>query len=82
MTDGNQMDQKELTDDNDSAKNVVGLPQELYSEQKEKHEEMKRLVEKYGQPDELWKDPTTKEIHDLYKSRTEKNEAEIPGLLR
>jgi len=57
--------------------NVVGLPQELYSQQKVKHQVMMRLVEKYGKPDELWNDPTTRDIHDLYVSRTQKNQSYI-----
>jgi len=54
----------------------------LYSEQKAKVEEMRRLVDKYGKPDELWKDRTTREIHDLHKSRVLKNDSYISTLLR
>ena len=72
----------DLVTDNDAAMNVLDLPQALYSEQKAKVEEMKRLIDKYGAPEDLWKDRTTREMHELHKSRTLKNDNYISALLR
>ena len=56
--------------------------QELYSDIKNKNIEMKRLVNKYGRPDDLWLDPTSADLHKLYERRVSMNEHYISQLLR
>jgi len=41
----------------------------LYFDQRVKNDEMKSLIGKYGKPEEIYNDPSSKEILELHQNR-------------
>ena len=74
--------QEDLMEDKISAATIEDRDQELHTDIKYKNVEMKRLVDKYGKPEELWLDPTSADLHKLYCRRVSMNDHYIAQILR